>query len=341
MNFLFFGLGSIGQRHLRNLLQLKKNCKIYALRKKFSTPLLNYQNKKIRGNVEKKYKIISIKTLEYLKKKDVKIDAAFICNPSNMHASTAKWCIKRNIPVFIEKPAATNIKDLNLIKKLVKSKKKVINVVGYQLRFNPIIRFIKKYCFDQKKLGQVYNCEIFHGEHVDNFHSYESYKDSYTSQKKLGGGVALTQIHEIDYLNYFFSEYKLLEFKYISDKISKLKMNVEDNYTSIFKFRSTKNKKISLGKITCSYVQVPKKRTIFISCEQGSLHADLNKSLIKILRPKKRDYVKKFNFNRNDMFTNEIKQFLSLIKNPKLKKKLLPSILEDNKVNKIAIKIKI
>ena len=29
-------------------------------------------------------------------------------------------------------------------------------------------------------------------------------KDSYTSKKKLGGGVVLTQIHEVDYLNFFF-----------------------------------------------------------------------------------------------------------------------------------------
>ena len=35
-------------------------------------------------------------------------------------------------------------------------------------------------------------------------------------RKKLGGGVVLTQIHELDYLNYFFSNYKLENYKYIS-----------------------------------------------------------------------------------------------------------------------------
>ena len=54
MNFLFFGLGSIGQRHLRNLIKLKKKSKIFALRKKYSAPLLNYKNEKIKGNLEKK-----------------------------------------------------------------------------------------------------------------------------------------------------------------------------------------------------------------------------------------------------------------------------------------------
>ena len=340
MNFLFFGLGSIGQRHVRNLIKLKKKSNIFAYRKKCSTPLLNYKNEKIDGSVEKKYNIKSIKKLDYFKKNNIKINAAFICNPSKMHVSTAEWCIKKNIPIFVEKPVATNNNDLNKIYKLIKSKKKYINVVGYQLRFNPLIIFIKKYCFDQEKLGKIFNCEIYHGEHVDNFHSYESYKNSYTSKKKLGGGVSLTQIHELDYLNYFYEKYSLLDIKYISQKISKLKIDVEDNYVSIFKYQSKFKKNISLAKITCSFVQIPKKRTIFISCEYGSVYADLNKSTIKILKPNKKEIVKKFNFNRNGMFVNEVKNFLNLIENKK-KKRILPSILEDNLVNNLAIQIKI
>ena len=40
-----------------------------------------------------------------------------------MHVSSVKWCIERNIPVFVEKPVATNLKDLNLIKSSLIQKK--------------------------------------------------------------------------------------------------------------------------------------------------------------------------------------------------------------------------
>ena len=342
MNYLFFGMGSIGQRHLRNLLNLDKNAKIYAFRKKYSTPLLNHQNKKVKGSVKEKYEIDIISDLKSIKKKKLKINAAFICTPSSMHVAQAAWCIKNNINVFIEKPVATNLRDLNKINKLIKKKPKNINLIGYQLRFNPLINFIKNFCFDKKKLGEVYNCEIYHGEHVDHFHSYESYKNSYTSNKKLGGGVVLTQIHELDYLNFFLSSYKLKKKYFISNKISELKLDVEDNYISIFHFVSKKNNNISaFAKVTCSFNQIPKKRTIFISCRLGSIFADLSTNEIRISMQNKKDIYKKFNFDRNQLFVNEIKNFINLIKTNGKCKRYLPNILEDNFVNKLAIDMKI
>ena len=194
MNILFFGLGSIGQRHIRNILKLKKKIKIYALRKSYTTPLLNYNNQKIQGDTSVRYKINNIKNLGFFVKNKIKIDCAFICSPSSFHVKQAIWCIKNNIPVFVEKPVATNFRDLNKINFLIKKKPNLPNVVGYQLRFNPLINYLKRNIFIKKKLGQIYNCEIFHGEHVADFHSYENYQESYASKKSLGGGVILTKL---------------------------------------------------------------------------------------------------------------------------------------------------
>ena len=60
MNILFLGLGSIGQRHLRNIYKISKKTKFFAIRKKFFTPLLTNKNKAIKGRVEKKYKVKTI-----------------------------------------------------------------------------------------------------------------------------------------------------------------------------------------------------------------------------------------------------------------------------------------
>ena len=342
MNYLFFGLGSIGQRHLRNLLSLDKNAKIFALRKKYISPLLDHKNNKINGSISGRYNIKNIHNLKFLENNKIKINAAFVCTPSSMHVNQALWCLKNDINVFIEKPVATNIKDLNKIKKLIKKKPRLINLVGYQLRFNPLINFIKNFCFDKKKLGEIYNCEIFHGEHVNKFHSYEGYESSYSSRRNLGGGIVLTQIHELDYLNFFFNNHKLKKKYFFSKKISKLNLDVEDNYVSIFNFVSKKNKKIStFAKVTCSFMQVPRKRTIFISCQKGSVFADLVTNQIKILRPEKKTIIKKFSFDKNELFLKEMKNFLELIKTKRKCKRYLPNILEDRNTNKLAIDMKI
>ena len=56
MKVLFIGLGSIGQRHLRNLVTLKKDIEIYAYRNSRSVPLLSKNNEVI-----KEFKVVAKK----------------------------------------------------------------------------------------------------------------------------------------------------------------------------------------------------------------------------------------------------------------------------------------
>ena len=79
INILFIGLGSIGQRHIRNLKKiLKDKVNFFAFRKKKRKILLNHLGEKISGSVEEKY---SISILHDLKKiNDNKIDIVFITN---------------------------------------------------------------------------------------------------------------------------------------------------------------------------------------------------------------------------------------------------------------------
>ena len=53
MNILIIGLGSIGQRHLRNLKLVEPNSNFFAIRKKNNVPLLNNQNKVLKSDIKK------------------------------------------------------------------------------------------------------------------------------------------------------------------------------------------------------------------------------------------------------------------------------------------------
>ena len=60
MNVLFVGLGSIGQRHLRNIRKIYPKSKIFAYRRVFKTPTLNNSNKVLNQPLKKNIKLLML-----------------------------------------------------------------------------------------------------------------------------------------------------------------------------------------------------------------------------------------------------------------------------------------
>ena len=144
MKILIIGMGSIGQRHLVNMMMLDKNNLFASISNPIKQRIVKNNNKTIiKKNIYDYYG----ERLIYLKnKKDIQEfgpDAVLICNFSNKHITAALPYLKDNIHVFIEKPLATSQSDLLKIKKIV-GKTRSRSMVGFQERFNPCIKFVKK-----------------------------------------------------------------------------------------------------------------------------------------------------------------------------------------------------
>ena len=136
VNILFLGLGSIGQRHLRNLKKLLSNkVNFYAYRRTRHVPLLDNKGNKIKGEIEKKFNISIISDLNFVD--EFNIDIVFITNPSSHHInSVLRLKNLKNIYIFIEKPLDSSLKNYNQFLKHLRKNK--INVfVGYNMRFHP------------------------------------------------------------------------------------------------------------------------------------------------------------------------------------------------------------
>tara|TARA_B100000579_G_scaffold16581_1_gene11748 strand:+ start:137 stop:1135 length:999 start_codon:yes stop_codon:yes gene_type:complete len=332
MNVLILGLGSIGQRHLRNLRTIDKKVKFFTLRRKYTTPFLNNKNQVVKGKIEKAYNIKNFKTFKEIKN----IDAALICTPSKFHISEAITLLKKNIHLFIEKPLGSSLKDIDKLKKIILSKPKIKTMMGFQLKFNPLILKLKK-LIENNAIGRIYSCHVHHGEHISDFHPYEDYKISYAARKSLGGGVVLTQIHEIDYLLFLFKNYKINIMKSFSAKISNLKIDVEDVLEAYLKLENKKKHEIFCN-LHLNFFERPKKREIKLLGENGKIECDLNKLEINIFKNKNLKSIK-FNIDRNEIFKDELKYFLKCIKN---KKKISSDydVLNGIKSLKIALKLK-
>ena len=299
MKIIIIGLGSIGQRHFFNLKKIYPRADFYALRKKNKSTVIKDTNIIKNKNFNKIFKFKILKNYNQAKK--LRPDLVFICNPTSFHYRDVKFFIQNKTNIFIEKPL---IADINKIKKLIiKIKKfKVNTMVGYQLRFHPIIKLVKKLIKNQK-YGRVVSANFKNLSYLPNYHPYEDYSKSYASKKNRGGGVINTSSHEIDLIAYFFGMPKKIQS--INIKSGNIKCDTEDIINCNFLYNKPNYFFVNLE---LSFLHYLEKRFFYIVFKKAILKADLLNSRIEIFsnKNKKKIFSQKFKIKKNELFIKEL-----------------------------------
>jgi len=271
---LIIGYGSIGEKHARVLSVLNKFTKIYVFssKKKIPYPKINKLSESIKLNP----------------------DYIVIATPSTKHYKYLDFFEKKfnNKKILIEKPL------FNKYKKILLKKNKYF--VGYNLRFHPVIKFIKQKIKNKKIYFANVNCSSF----LPNWRKKTNYTKSVSAQKKLGGGVLLELSHELDYLNWFFGE-KKISYAF-NRKISNLQVNVDD--ILCLNAISKKNTFINL---TINFFSRILKREIFIEGKNISLHADLIKNKITLFQDGRKKILTWPKFGNRDTYKKEHIEIIS------------------------------
>jgi len=304
-NILFIGLGSIGQRHFRNFKKIAKNYNFFAIRKVKNSPELTKNNLVKSPKLDlKKKNIIEISEANSLKKK---FDAVFICNPSSLHLNYALKFAKKNTALFIEKPLSHNLKGLKELENKIK-KNKIICAVGYQLRYHKYLHYIKK-IINENSMGKIKKVEIFNQHFLPNHHKYEDYRKGYAAKKKLGGGVLLCFIHEIDYANFLFDVPKKLKCK--SGKKSDLEIDVED-YAKIISEHYINDYKFKV-EINLDFIRKIEKRKCRILFQYGEINWNLKLDKLIIKQRGRITKTYQSRISRNSLFKLQLSQFYKCI----------------------------
>ena len=333
MNVLFVGLGGIGQRHLRNLLELiGSDLNVFAYRVRNASFVLdNKLNIQNGVSLEEYYPIKVCYSLDEAWKRQ--IDIVFICNPSSMHYEILRQAVEHSCDVFVEKPISDKTDGLESIIHAC-AEKNLVTFVGYQNRFHPCIKRAK-HIVESQAIGSIVaiNAEI--GEDIKRWHRYEDYRTMYACQKQLGGGVVLSQIHELDYIPYLLSAMPSSVFA-MGGKLSGLEIDVEDVASILLSF-DIDGKKV-LAHIHEDYLQNPPSRHCKIIGTEGKLEFDLlNAELTQYGVDGQTVLKEKFQFERNDMFLEEISLFFDAVQT---RKESAISLQEGLKSLKIAETVK-
>lgn len=314
MKILFLGLGSIGQRHLINAKKIFPRSRYYALRIKKKNLIIQETNLIKKTSIEKYYKVNILKN--YNEAINLKPDLTFICNPSSQHLDDAIRFAKVGSNLFIEKPLGDSKVMTKKLIHIVK-KKKIITMIGFQSRFHPFVKHIKK-IIKKKKFGKLIYGDFRFMTYLPNHHKYENFKNSYAALRKLGGGVISSLVHEIDLISFFFGQPKKV---YSNTSNSKsIQIEAEDNFCSLMNFNNKLNNFNVFLRL--SFTQAREERFFKILFEKVYITCDLMKNEMKFFSNKKNILIKKYkvNIKRNDLFYKEIQELkmcINLNKNPR------------------------
>ena len=310
MKVLFTGLGSIGQRHLRNLRELLGgSVEVLAYRVRREVPMLNDQLQVVEeGSLKDKYGVVEFDDLD--KALAEKPDIVFVTNPTSMHMEVARKSAEAGCNLFIEKPLGASSEGVDALIELVERKRLVV-FVAYQLRFHPGLMQVSAW-LKEERIGQLISANLLLGEYLPGFHPYEDYRKTYPALKSMGGGVLLSQIHELDYALWLFG--KPLRIFALGGQLSNLEMDAEDTASVLMECQ--RNGKVLPISLTLDFLLSPPRRTCVIVGDQGSIVWDYHgKSAVLQSRVTGETEIMDFSdLERNQMFMDELKHFLSAVK---------------------------
>ncbi len=295
------GYGSIGKRHVANLISLGIR-DIVLYREKSS------------GNDQGLVEISNFE--EFINNK---FDFILLSNPTSFHFKFLKDLVVNNQNILAEKPLVKSLEEAAALDSLLNNYTG-IGMVAYNTRFHPCIREVKS-LIKKNMIGRPLYARFYLGQYLPDWRPAIDYRESVSAKKSLGGGVASELIHEVDLAIEFFGEPTGIVRSVIT-KVSDLQIETED--TADFLYRSQTNVVVA---IHTDYFYRGYKRSFEIVGTEANIFCDLYAAKISITGNNNSVLLEKDfpNFQRNDMYTSLMKYFTECVINKKQPK---PSLAE-------------
>lgn len=295
MKYLIAGLGSIGRRHLRNLIALGEK-DIVLLRSHRST----LPDDELDG--------FPVETSLQEALGTHAPDAVIVSTPTALHLDVAIPAAEAGSAILLEKPISHSTERMDVLEEAVaKSGAQVL--VGFQFRFHPGLLRARQ-LIAGGEIGRVVSAHVHFGEYLPAWHPWEDYRKGYAARADMGGGVVLTQCHALDYLPWLVGEPRSVWG--FTDKLSDLDVDVEDTAKIGLRFEGG-----TLASLHLDYNQQPPEHHFNVIGTRGSLKWDLAEGATRIYRTETRnweDYPLPAGWERNVMFLEQMKHFVQVVK---------------------------
>ena len=296
MKYLIAGLGSVGRRHMRNLVALGETDIVLYRTHKATLPddeLAGYPVETDLAQALKKHKP----------------DGVIVSNPTSLHLDVAIPAAEAGCAILLEKPIAGSMERVDVLQKAVqKSGSKVLT--AFQFRFHPGMVKTKE-LIQNGEIGRVVSASVHFGEYLPAWHPWEDYRQGYAARADMGGGVVATQCHSLDYLPWLVGR-DVESVWGFAGKLSDLEVTADDTAKIGLRFEGG-----ALGSLHLDYNQQPPEHEFRIIGANGTIKWNLADGAARIYRTEKKDwdvYPLPAGWERNVMFQQQTGHFVDIVK---------------------------
>jgi predicted dehydrogenase len=307
VKFLIAGLGSIGRRHLRNLLALGERDILLYRTHHSSLPdgeLADFQTET---------------SLEAALAHQP--DVVIVSNPTALHLQVAIPAARLGCHLLMEKPVSHSLEGIAELRAAVQQSGCRV-LVGYQFRFHPGLMKAAN-VLQVGAIGRPLSARAHWGEYLPGWHPWEDYRQGYSALSDLGGGAILTLSHPLDYLRWLLGDVQSIWA--FAGKHGELELDVEDCAEIGLLFGQG-----VLATVHLDYNQRPFEHYLEIIGTQGTLRWDGNDNSVSVFKtqrqiqnpgnvgtwqtyPIQETFGEAKPFERNDLFHAEMRHMIQVV----------------------------
>ncbi len=182
---LVCGTGSIGRRHIENLVQLGADVLVWRARSELLV------------EITRDYPVQACTDLD---SGIATVEAVVVATATDEHVAIATATLKAGRALFIEKPLSHDWEGIDNLSHLAKGK---VVEVGFQFRTHPNLIALATELKQLKQQG-ILTYRLAMGHRLDAWRPDQDYEQGYSANSERGGGALFDLIHQIDIALWLF-----------------------------------------------------------------------------------------------------------------------------------------